>query len=170
MSQIVTDRLLLIACPLELAKSIILDRKKLEERSPLVLPIEWPSTQLKNILPYYIELLEKTPEDKSLQIWLIIDVQNRKVIGSAKLRMQTSTAHTVDLGYEIIPSYQKQGFGYEAVQALVDWVFANKNMKRITAECDHGNVGSIRILEKLGMCCIGKDSPFLKWELNREVI
>lgn len=76
LSQIFTDRLLLITCSLDLAKSIILHRKILEERSPIEIPEDWPSIELKNILPYYIEMLEIAPNEQCLQIWLIIDSYN----------------------------------------------------------------------------------------------
>ncbi len=165
LAQIFTDRLLLMECPLDLAKSIILNRKKLEERSPISIPSDWPSIQLKSIFPYYIELLEKKELANTLHIWLIIDAYERKLIGSIRLKSLAIDAKTFDLGYEIISSYRNQGYGYEAVQAVVDWLLQDSNMK-ITAECDQTNMGSIRILEKLGMRCIAKEAPFLRWELN----
>ena len=153
-------------CPLDLAKSIILDRKKLQERSPILLPSEWPSTQLKSLLPFYIEMLENNPHEKSLQIWLIINPNNKKVIGSLRLKSIATEYGTVDLGYEINYSYRNQGYGYEAAQALVNWLFLNEKVNKITAECDVVNHGSIRILQKLGMRCIAKEDSFLLWELN----
>ena len=170
LSQIFTDRLLLITCSLDLAKSIILHRKLLEERSPVEIPEDWPSIELKNILPYYIEMLEKAPNEQCMQIWLVIDSCNRKIIGTVICKAMPEENYSLDLGYEIISSCRNQGYGYEAVQAIVDWIFENNNIRKITAECDLHNTVSIRLLEKLGMCCIGKEAPFLQWELNREVI
>lgn len=166
LAQIFTDRLLLMKCPLDLAKSIILNRKELEERSPIFIPSDWPSIQLKSILPYYIEMLEKAPRTDNLQIWLIIDAYERKLIGSIRLKCFPNDAKTIDLGYEIIASYRNQGFGYEAVQAVADWLFKSGNAMKITAECEQTNMASIRILEKLGMRRIAKEAPFLKWELR----
>lgn len=110
-------------------------------------------------------MLEKAPRTNNLQIWLVINAFEKKLIGSIRLRSLVNDAKTFDLGYEIISSYRNQGFGYEAVQAIVDWLFENGNVTKITAECDHSNTASIRILEKLGMRCIAKEAPFLKWEL-----
>lgn len=156
----------MMACPLDLAKSIILDRRKLEERSPIRIPSDWPSVHLISIFPFYIEMLEKTPLENHLQIWLIIDANERKLIGSIRLTSLVSDTKTLDLGYEIIASYRNQGYGYEAVQAVIDWLIVNGYATKITAECDHTNTASVRILEKLGMRCTAKESPFLKWELN----
>lgn len=128
-----------------------------------MIPSDWPSIQLKSIFPYYIEMLEKTGSTNGLQIWLIIDAYERKLIGSVRLKL---VSKTIDLGYEIVASNRNQGFGYEAVQAVVDWLFENGKATKITAECDQTNTASIRILEKLGMRCIEKESPFLKWELH----
>ncbi|HHW38256.1 MAG TPA: GNAT family N-acetyltransferase [Bacillales bacterium] len=166
MAQIFTDRLLLMECPLDLAKSIILNRKQLEERSPIFIPLDWPSIQLKSIFPYYIEMLENSPLTNDLKIWLIIDAYEKKLIGSIRLTCSLDDPKTTDIGYEIIASSRNQGFGYEAVQAVVEWLLKSKKGTKITAECDQTNTASIRILEKLGMRCIAKEAPFLRWELH----
>lgn len=157
-------------CPLDLAKSVILHREKLEERSPLALPNDWPSTQLKSLLPYYIEMLEKNAAKRSLQIWLMIAPEIRTVIGSIRLKQVADDASTIDLGYETVYSYRRQGYCFEAVQAVVRYVFLDKRIKKITAECDERNIGSIKILEKLGMRCVNKEVSFLMWELKKESI
>lgn len=165
MPQIFTERLLLMTCPLQLAKLIIIDRKKVEERSPIIIPLEWPSNELKTILPFYIEMLEKNPKMQNLLIWLIIDISSKKVIGSVRFKSIPTQSDTFDLGYEIIPTYRRKGYGFEAVCAFIHWAFLNEQVRKITAECDVANIASIKVLEKVGMCYIGREKSFLKWEL-----
>lgn len=150
-----------------MAKSLILNRSELESRSPLDFPSDWPSVDLKSILPFYIEKLENNRNELDWQIWLIIDNKNKIIIGSAIFKKITDHQGVIELGYQISELFRNQGYCFEAVSALVDWVFLSEKVVKITAECVDTNEGSIRVLEKLGMCCVEKDPPFLKWELIR---
>jgi [ribosomal protein S5]-alanine N-acetyltransferase len=55
------------------------------------------------------------------------------------------------LFYAISPAYQRQGFAFEAAQALVDYAFQHLRLKRIIAETDYNNLGSMGVMRKLGM-------------------
>ncbi|WP_180994249.1 GNAT family N-acetyltransferase [Bacillus sp. Marseille-P3661] len=173
MTQIFTERLILMTCPLDMAKSIVLNRDELLARSPIFIPDEWPSLELRGLLPFYIEKLENNSEKENKHIkwdiWLIIDYKDKAIIGTAILKEDRNEEESVELGYHIIPAYREKGFGFEAAQALVDWAFLNDGINKITAECVDTNFGSIRILEKLGMCCIDKDDRFLLWELKKAI-
>ena len=43
-----------------------------------------------------------------------------------------------------------QGYATEAGRALVDWSFENMNLHRMHSEADTRNLGSDRVLQKLG--------------------
>ncbi len=60
------------------------------------------------------------------------------------------------LFYAISPSYQRQGYACEAVQAMIDYAFDHLHVRRIIAETDFDNAGSIAVMRKLGMK-IGKN-------------
>lgn len=55
------------------------------------------------------------------------------------------------LFYAISPAYQRKGFAVEAAQALVDYAFRHLRLKRIIAETDYENLGSIGVMRELGM-------------------
>lgn len=154
---------------LEMAKSIIFNLEELVSRLPIAVPEEWPTDEIKSILPFYIEKLEKDPSILGWGPWLIIDYHNREIIGNAGFKGNPDVDGVIEVGYQILKNYQKQGYGYEAVYSLINWAFLHDNVKSIVAECDDSNIGSIRILEKLGMRCVRKDPPFLLWELNRSI-
>lgn len=156
-----------MSCSLEMAKSIILHREELKSRWAVSIPENWPTDEIKNILPFYIEKVEKDSSKLGWGPWLIIDYQNSQIIGNVGFKEEPNENGIIELGYQILENYQRQGFGYEAGQALVNWALSHGNVKAIIAECDNSNVGSIRILEKIGMCCVRKDPPFLIWELNK---
>jgi RimJ/RimL family protein N-acetyltransferase len=56
-----------------------------------------------------------------------------------------------DLGYRFRPRFWRQGYGYEAAQAWLDYGFQTMGLPRISAYADAENAGSRRILEKIGL-------------------
>jgi ribosomal-protein-alanine N-acetyltransferase len=61
--------------------------------------------------------------------------------------------NTAEFGlfYAISPSEQRRRYATEAAQALVDYAFQGLNLKQIIATTDYENIGSIKVMEKLGM-------------------
>ena len=55
------------------------------------------------------------------------------------------------LFYAISPAYQRQGYAFEAAQALVDYAFQHLHLLRVIAETDYDNLGSMGVMRKLGM-------------------
>lgn len=55
-----------------------------------------------------------------------------------------------ELGYWIGEPYWNAGFATEAVQAVIDYAFANAGLEAITSSCRVVNAASRRVLEKCG--------------------
>ncbi|MFB3079498.1 MAG: GNAT family N-acetyltransferase, partial [Lysobacterales bacterium] len=53
--------------------------------------------------------------------------------------------------YAIAPAYWKQGLITESAKAVLQYGFESLDVERIVASADVPNVGSIRVLEKIGM-------------------
>jgi len=58
-----------------------------------------------------------------------------------------------ELLYVLARAYWKQGFITQAAKAVLQYGFERLGFERIVASADVPNVGSIRVLEKLGMQC-----------------
>ncbi len=56
----------------------------------------------------------------------------------------------MEIGYGIIPSERGKGYGTEAVQIMVDYLFLSKDIARIQAVTNVENHASQRVLEKVG--------------------
>ena len=54
------------------------------------------------------------------------------------------------IGYMLVPEERCKGYGSEAVQMMVDYLFLHKDIVRIQAETHPDNLGSQRVLEKAG--------------------
>ncbi len=78
---------------------------------------------------------------------------NQRLIGNCGLRMQSADAHEGDIGYELAPDCWGQGYATEAARAMVQFGFDELQLQRIWSWCIADNIGSVRVLEKLGMRC-----------------
>lgn len=64
----------------------------------------------------------------------------------------------VEVGYSIMPDYQRLGFASEATAALIGWAFSHPEVQLVTAETLPTLVDSIRVLEKNGFHLLGEGS------------
>lgn len=56
----------------------------------------------------------------------------------------------MEIGYHLIPSERGKGYGTEATQLIVDYLFLSRTIDRIQAITDERNKASQRVLEKAG--------------------
>jgi ribosomal-protein-alanine N-acetyltransferase len=57
---------------------------------------------------------------------------------------------SLEIGYTLISKYRGKGFGTEAVQILVDYLFLARDLIRVQAHADERNVASQKLLGKVG--------------------
>ncbi|TDU91237.1 aminoglycoside 6'-N-acetyltransferase [Kribbella voronezhensis] len=55
-----------------------------------------------------------------------------------------------DLGFTLAPRYQGHGYATEAVRGLLDHLFVERKLHRVSAECDARNVASAALLRRVG--------------------
>jgi ribosomal-protein-serine acetyltransferase len=61
-----------------------------------------------------------------------------------------------DLGYVVDQAHEGQGYGMEAVQAALRFVFEHLQAHRVHVECDAANVRSARLAERCGLRLEGR--------------
>jgi len=103
-----------------------LSRSQLEKqiRDPLSSPLQW--------VDFVIEKKDKTKIG-----WMC------HYIGSQNFGW-------TEIGYALIPSERGKGYGTEAIQILMDYLFLTKEIVRIQAVTNVRNLGSQRVLERAG--------------------
>lgn len=57
----------------------------------------------------------------------------------------------VEIGFTIAKPYQHQGYGYEATQRLMQYLFQTLHKHRVIASVDPDNIASIALLQRIGM-------------------
>jgi ribosomal-protein-alanine N-acetyltransferase len=74
-----------------------------------------------------------------------------KVVGGFNVRFDFNNCHG-ELGYSIAPSLWGKGLITGAARAIIDLSFSTyPDLRRITANANAENLGSLRVMEKLGM-------------------
>jgi RimJ/RimL family protein N-acetyltransferase len=56
----------------------------------------------------------------------------------------------LEIGYALLPSERGKGYGTEALEMMVDYLFLARDTVRIQVQTDPRNVASQRIIEKVG--------------------
>ncbi|GAA0337777.1 GNAT family protein [Bacillus carboniphilus] len=59
--------------------------------------------------------------------------------------------HTYEIGWVFNPKFYNKGFASEAAYAVLDYGFNELKLHRIIATCQPENIGSYRVMEKIGM-------------------
>ena len=87
--------------------------------------------------------------------WAVLLRATDEFMGWAGLKLEAGPVNGqhdfYDLGYRLLPRFWGQGYGFEAAQAWLKYGFDTLALSRICAQADVENIGSRRILEKIGM-------------------
>lgn len=87
-------------------------------------------------------------KDEPRLVWGIF--KNSKLIGSVSIEDWNTTHKWCEIGWGLNPRFQKQGFAYEAVKTLINYIFNVLNMNRISAVIWNGNDSSKKLALKCG--------------------
>ena len=81
--------------------------------------------------------------------------------------------HSVEIGYGVLPEHESNGYASEALQAMTQWAFSQKDVVFVEAETAPDNKASQRVLEKCGFVPDGTtgdegprfvlESPLTNW-------
>ncbi len=89
---------------------------------------------------------------------LAVCLKDGSLIGDVAMHFLDDEFHA-GIGYTLAPEYQGKGYAFEAVAAVLDFLFKQLRKHRVTASVDPRNARSVRLLEKLGF---RKEGHFFK--------
>ena len=73
-----------------------------------------------------------------------------QLVGDLGCFVKSEDTRQAVIGFTIAAPYWKRGFATEVVPSLMEYLFTDMDMHRLSADCDVENVASFRTLEKLG--------------------
>lgn len=101
--------------------------------------------------------------------WLIVINQENTGAGMVGFKGVPDNSGSVEIGYGIDSIYQRLGYMSEAVQAMIEWAFAHKECRRITATgVLLDNFASQKVLLRNGFMETSQDDKRINYEVERK--
>ena len=85
-------------------------------------------------------------------LWLLIDKKSGEYIGRAGVGIaEAKKGDLYELGYEILAPYRRQGYGYEACRAILEYAREELGLENLIIRTDASNTAAIALAKKLGI-------------------
>ncbi len=107
--------------------------------------LQTPSFVLKR-LRFYMDCFERLGFSMCLTTWN----ETGRAIGVSGLQPLEKTGH-IEVGYSFEKEFWGKGLATEAAAAWLEFGFSKAGLERIVAVAEPANIGSTRVMEKLGM-------------------
>ena len=156
--RIETPRLELVAADLALVRADLHDREELACRLDTQLE-GWPPPLYEvSSMHWGIDRLTDDPARVGWMGWYwVLRAPRRVAIGMGGFKGRPEVG-AVEIGYSVVPGFQRQGLATEAVTALVGWAFQHVEVTRVLAETLPELIPSQRVLAKSGFVFLGEGS------------
>jgi len=99
--------------------------------------------------------LAKTTSPYDHLAWAACKKSNDRCIGMVNYHRRDTRNRRLQLGYITAPKHQRNGFGTEAVRAVLNYCAEELNIHRVEALIHPDNLASVRLAKGLGFCCEG---------------
>ena len=81
----------------------------------------------------------------------VVRKEDKKLIGACSIYVSSPKNREGWIGYCYNQEYWGNGYASEAAEAIIEFGFEYLKLHRIFATCDPNNIGSAKVLEKIGM-------------------
>lgn len=99
--------------------------------------------------------------------WGVVRLEDDWVIGTCTLFAINESQGRAEIGYALGHEFWGHGYMKEALTALVDFAFGKLGMRRLEADVDPRNAGSLHAVERLGFRREGVLRE--RWKVNGEL-
>jgi RimJ/RimL family protein N-acetyltransferase len=142
----------LIPATPELAHAAAYHPEALAEALAVQIPTEWPPELIEtDNLVFFSSRLHEVPSLVGWSAWYVVRHEPvRTLIGLFGFNGPPDETGTVSLGYALIDPAQRQGYGPEALRALIDWAFSHPEVVTVAADTFLHLQPSVRVLQRLG--------------------
>lgn len=102
----------------------------------------------------YEAILLKEPSVESGAQFAIVRKADQSLIGDVFIKKEDDTFW---IGYTVSPPFKRQGYAYEIIQAMIQWIQQQGEFK-IMAGAAPENIASIQLLEKIGFSQVDEEN------------
>lgn len=120
----------------------------------------------------FIDRYEQEVEEAEEITWGLVLKETGKLIGTCCLGDFDEDARRAEIGYSIIQAQWGNGYGTEAIEAVLNFGFNIMNLNRIEATITPGNDASVKVLKKLNFTQEGivRERDFIKGKIEDGII
>ena len=105
---------------------------------------------------YFVNQVIKDSRQEPRERFVFAIVYKEKMIGAGEFNIRDHTNRVGEIAYIVNPDYWGKGIATEVANLLVEFGIEDLKLHRIYATCDPRNIGSSKVLEKVGMVKEGK--------------
>lgn len=133
-------------------------REELAAALKVEVPKAWPPISWdREPIEFLIGWMRRRPDAAGWFAWYcvqkgeIVDSEKQNtLIGGLGFLGPPNAAGETAIGYSLLSNFHRQGYGPEALCALIDWAFAHGELKTLVVRTMAHHRPSIRVAEKLG--------------------
>lgn len=97
-----------------------------------------------------VEAFKKRERSTSRQEFAIVRKADKTPVGHATFFDYNPLNRSAELGLLIDPDEQRQGYASEALRLLTAYLFNQRGLNKVYAQCSTDNEGTVKLLEQLG--------------------
>lgn len=170
-----SHRLTLIASTLAHVRTELESPEQLATLLGAAVSTEWPTGEYdRDAMEFFRARLEEGGEDvEGWYGWYAVRAADLEgpptLVGAGGYFGPPDAEGTVEVGYSVLPEWQRRGYASEIVQALVEHAFTFAHVERVIAHTTEANPASISVLLRCGFHAAGAGREFgiLRFEYSR---
>lgn len=170
-----SSRLMLVASTAEHVRTELEAPEKLCLMLDATVSPAWPSGEYDRVaMEFFLARFEEGGESvEGWYGWYALGPGNggasRALVGAGGYFGPPGEDGTVEIGYSVLPEWQRQGYASEIVRTLVAHAFTFPTVTRVIAHTSAENVASIKVLSAAGFHSAGpgEDAGTLRFESAR---
>lgn len=155
-SPIETPRLLLLAATPAMIRAD--GDGNLAAAIDLIVPASWPPEHWdRHALDWLLNTMAQHPSTVGWCRFIALKSPGAvTLIGTCGCVGPPEATDDVEIGYSILPEFQRRGYATEAARALVDWVFQFAHVRSVNAQTFPHLAGSLGVMRNCGLTPAGE--------------
>ena len=123
---------------------------------------EWPPEHWEpHVRTHIVAQFKAQPETIGWHRYMVLSGASSMILAGPRLLIGClgafpCAAGDVEIGYSVLPSFQRQGYGTEAARAFVDWLLERPEIHSVSAQTFETMPESVKVMQRCGMLCVGR--------------
>jgi ribosomal-protein-alanine N-acetyltransferase len=152
--EIVTSRLSLICITPEMLLSEQAGEGRLGEMIRCVIPESWPPQEWEtHVYDFMLNQFARSPEQIGWHRYMSLASADgtRTLVGSLGAFSKPESPAECEIGYGVLPQFQRRGFATEGARALIEYLRGDERIVSVIAHTFPSIPESVRVMERCGM-------------------